>query len=67
MADLHYGVVQRGDAWIIIGEGLRFGAYPSRDSAEMAARRLAHLACGLPVHLHVQDETGRLQPGSEVD
>ena len=58
MADVHYGVVQQDGAWIIIGDGLHFGSYRSRWSAERAARRLAKSSAGLPVQLHVQDESG---------
>jgi len=62
MAELYYGVVQQFGAWIIIGDHLRFGSYKTRKSAERAARRLAGQSSGLPVQLHVQDETGELQP-----
>lgn len=62
MAEVDYGVVHQDGAWRIIGEGLRFGAYSTAWSAERAARRLAKLSCGLPVRLHVQDETGELRP-----
>lgn len=66
MAELHYGVVQQNGAWTIIGRSLHFGHYSTRGSAERAARRLAKLSCGLPVLLHVQDETGELRPPSRV-
>jgi hypothetical protein len=62
MAELHYGVVQQFGAWIIIGDHLRFGSYKTRKGAERAARRLASKSSGLPVQLHVQDETGELRP-----
>jgi hypothetical protein len=62
MTDVDYGVVQSNGAWSIIGKGLKFGRYKSRVSAERAARRLARLSGGLPVRLHVQDESGRLRP-----
>jgi Uncharacterized protein conserved in bacteria (DUF2188) len=61
MTDVHYGVVHQNGAWTIIGDGLRYGSYKSRASAERAARRLANKSSGLPVQLHVQDETGKLQ------
>ena len=62
MATVHYGVVQVGDRWTIISDQLRFGAYRSRREAERAATRLAEQATGLglPVRMHVQDETGQL-------
>ena len=67
MADVHYGVVQRDGAWTIIGESLHFGSYTTRWSAERAARRLARKSGGLPVQLHVQDETGELRPPAHLD
>ena len=66
MAQVHYGVVQQDGAWTIIGKGLRFGSYQTRSSAERAARRLAAKSAGLPVQLHVQDETGELKPPTRV-
>ena len=60
MAEIHYGVVEQGGAWIIIGENLRYGSYPSRVEAVEAARRLANKSAG-PVQLHVQDESGELK------
>ncbi len=62
MTEVQYGVVQQNGAWTIIGDGLRFGAYKNRASAERAARRLAQQSSGLPVTLHVQDESGQLRP-----
>ena len=62
MTEVHYGVVRMNGAWTIIGKNLRFGAYATKAAAERAARRLANTSCGLPVQLHVQDETGELQP-----
>ena len=62
MTEVDYGVVQRNGAWSIIGKGLSFGSYKSRSSAELAARRLAGQSSGLPVRLHVQDESGELKP-----
>jgi hypothetical protein len=67
MAEVDYGVVLQDGAWRIIGEGLRFGAYASRFNAERAARRLAGQSGGLPVRLHVQDETGELRPPAHLD
>jgi len=62
MAELHYGVVRVGDSWAIIGDQLRVGAYATRNQAEHAARNLAEQATGLglPVRMHLQDETGEL-------
>ena len=62
MTDVHYGVVHQDGAWKIIGDGVRFGAYATRRSAVRAARRLADSCAGLPVHLHIQDDTGELKP-----
>ncbi len=62
MAEVHYGVVQQNGAWTIIGNGLHFGSYKTRAGAERAARRLGVKSGGLPVQLHVQDETGELKP-----
>ncbi len=67
MAEVDYGVVLQDGAWRIVGEGLRFGAYPNRFSAERAARRLASQSGGLAVRLHVQDETGELRPPTRLD
>jgi hypothetical protein len=61
MAEVHYGVVHQNGAWTIIGASLRFGSYKTRWIAERAARRLASKSSGLPVQLHVQNETGELQ------
>jgi hypothetical protein len=58
MADVHYGVVRQDGSWIIIGEHLKFGAYKRRAAAVRAAQRLGDKSCGLPFHLHVQDELG---------
>jgi len=66
MSQIHYGVVKQQDGWAIIGENLRVGGYARRSSAVFAARRLASKCGGLPVHLHVQDETGELLPPSRV-
>ncbi len=67
MAELHYGVVQQGGRWIIIGKNLRFGAFMRRSTAVRAARRLADQAAGLPVTLHIQDETGRMLPPQRLE
>lgn len=64
MTEVHYGVVRVGNTWAIIGDQLRVGAYPTRRAAEAAARNLAEqvTGVGLPVRMHVQDETGELRP-----
>lgn len=67
MTEVDYGVVRRNGAWSIIGKGLSFGAYATRSSAERAARRLARQSGGLPVRLHVQDESGELNPPVQLD
>lgn len=66
MAQVHYGVVHQDGVWTIIGDSLRFGSYKTRAGAERAARRLANKSSGLPVQLHVQDETGELRPPTRV-
>lgn len=68
MAELHYGVVQMGERWTIIGDQLRFGAYRDRRAAERAAKRLAQQASGLglPVVMHLQDETGQLHRPTQL-
>ncbi len=65
--DVNYGVVHQNGVWTIIGDGLRFGAFKTRQGAERAARRLAGKSSGLPVQLHVQDETGELKPPTRLD
>ena len=61
MPETHYGVVEQGGHWIIIGDGLRFGHYADRLSAVRAARGLAD-SSAIEVQLHLQDETGVLKP-----
>ncbi len=65
--DVHLGVVRQNGTWTIIGKGLRYGAYATRSGAESAARRLAVKSSGLPVQLHVQDESGELRPPLHLD
>lgn len=67
MSQIHYGVVKQDDGWAIIGQNLRVGGYARRSSAVLAAKRLASKCGGLPVHLHLQDETGVLHPPSRVE
>lgn len=66
MSEVHYGVVQQGDRWLIIGDNLRFGAYRRRSSAVRAARRLAERSVGRAVRLHIQAETGELLPPENI-
>ena len=61
MTETHYGVVEQDGHWIIIGDGLRFGQYADRQTAERAARGLAE-SSALGVQLHVQDDNGVLLP-----
>jgi hypothetical protein len=67
MVEVHYGVILQNGTWTIIGDHLRFGAYKSRSKAEFAARRLADQSSGLPVLLHLQDETGELRPPTRLN
>lgn len=65
MTEVHYGVIQQGGCWRIVGQNLRFGSYNRRSSAVRAARRLA--ARSLPEGvLHIQDETGELLPPERI-
>lgn len=61
MSEVNYGVVRISGRWTIIGAGLRYGAYETREEAEEAMRRLAAQTAGLPVNLHVEDEHGQLR------
>jgi hypothetical protein len=61
MPEAHYGVVEQGGHWIIIGECLRFGHYADRLSAERAARGLAEYSA-IEVQLHIQDDDHVLKP-----
>lgn len=66
MTEAHYGVVEQGGHWIIIGAGLRFGHYADRTAAERAARGLAEYSV-LGVQLHIQDENGVLRPPERLN
>ena len=66
MTQIHYGVVKQNGRWTIIGRHLRVGRYLHRETAVRAARRLAGRSGGLPVKLHVQEETGELAPPRDV-
>jgi len=59
MVELHYAVAREGGRWTISSDGLRLGSYGTRVAAEQAALRLGRKSCGLPFHLHVQDEPPR--------
>ena len=61
MIEVHYGVVRIEGRWTVISQGLRFGAFETAAEAQELARRLADLAAGLPVDLHLQDEDGVLR------
>jgi|HubBroStandDraft_5_1064220.scaffolds.fasta_scaffold1993147_1 hypothetical protein len=67
MSIIQYGVVGQGGRWSIIGDGLKYGSYPTSAKAERAATRLALNSGGLPVLLHVQDETGELKQPTQVN
>jgi hypothetical protein len=58
MMEVHYGVVKIGDEWMIISHGLRSGHFETQHEAEQVARRMADLASGLTVQLHLQNEMG---------
>jgi hypothetical protein len=60
MINVQYGVVRIDGRWTIISEGLRFGSYDTGAEAEQVARLMADQAAGVPVLLHLQDETGEL-------
>lgn len=62
MPEIHYGVVRQDGVWVILGRGLRFGRYRTRQAAVSAARRLADSSAGLAVRLHVQGDDGELPP-----
>ena len=69
MIEVHYGVVQIEDQWMVISEGLRWGPFDTRAEAEHLAHRMADQAAGLDVQIHLQDETGELHrethPGAD--
>jgi hypothetical protein len=66
MSPVQYGVVEQDGVWVILGDSLRFGSYSTREDAEAAARALASKSSGLPVDLHVQDDTGELKPAERL-
>jgi hypothetical protein len=66
MTQVNYGVVKQEDGWAIIGDNLKVTGYARRSTAILAARRLAAKSGGLPVQLHIQDETGELLPPSDA-
>jgi hypothetical protein len=67
MATIQYGVVGQFGKWTIIGDGLKYGSYLTSAEAVRAATQLALNSGGLPVLLHVQDETGELKPPTQVN
>jgi hypothetical protein len=67
MIEVHYGVVRFNEAWSIISEGLRLGAYATQAEAEEVVRRMAAQAADLPVTLHLQDESGLLTSATFED
>jgi len=67
MATIQYGVVGQFGKWTIIGDGLKYRSYLTSAEAERAATQLALNSGGLPVLLHVQDETGELKPPTRVN
>jgi hypothetical protein len=67
MTVIQYGVVEQCGKWTIIGDGLKYGAYLTSAEAERAATRLALNSGGLPVLLHVQDESGELKRPTQVN
>jgi hypothetical protein len=67
MLEVHYGVVHQNGAWTLIGDSLRFGSYKTKTAAERAVRRLAKQSAGLPVQIHLQDETGELRSPEPLD
>jgi hypothetical protein len=66
MPEVHYGVVQQGGRWRIVGANLRFGSYIRQSAAVRAARRLAQQSLPIGI-LHIQDETGELLPPERID
>jgi hypothetical protein len=59
--EIHYGVVQIEEQWMVISDGLRSGPYETREIAEQTARRMADQAAGLEVQLHIQGQSGELR------
>jgi hypothetical protein len=64
--EIHYGVVQIEEQWMIISDGLRSGPYETQDIAERIARRMAEQAAGLEVQLHLQAESGELRHEAQI-
>lgn len=62
MDSLHYGVVRFADRWKLLGHGLKYGDFDSRDAALRAAEGLADYArgLGLQVQMHAHDADGTL-------
>ena len=64
--EIHYGVVQIEEQWMVISDGLRSGPYKTREIAEQTARRMADQAAGLDVQLHIQSPSGELHQEAQV-
>ena len=64
--EIHYGVVQIEEQWMVISDGLRLGPYETREIAEQTARRMADQAAGLEVQLHIQSQSGELHHEAQV-
>ena len=64
--EIHYGVVQIEEQWMVISNGLRSGPYETQEIAEQTARRMADKAAGLEVQLHLQDPSGELHHEAQV-
>ena len=62
MQQVHYAAMKFDDRWKLVGKGLRWGDFDSRDEAVAVAERVAEEArgVGLDVQLHVHDENGVL-------
>ncbi len=58
--EIHYGVVQIEEQWMVISDGLRSGPYETQEIAEQTARRMADQAAGKEVQLHIQNQSGEL-------
>jgi hypothetical protein len=63
MNPVHYAAVMFAGRWKLIGKGLRWGDYATREEAVAVARRMAHESegLGIEIHLHVHEDTGVLR------
>jgi len=64
--EIHYGIVQIEEQWMVISDGLRSGPYDTQEIAEQTARRMADQAAGLDVQLHIQNQSGELHHEAQV-